>query len=145
MRLKLFFQTIFSLNLYLLTAQEHPSLQITSSVPLNYGQQEVFYSEILGENRTINISLPESFSFVSEQHSYPILMLLEDEFFLMTSGVVKHLSSVERIPETIVVSILEMSYSPTVYTNGSTFWPTEKLWDEDPEPFTRHLKEELLP
>jgi predicted alpha/beta superfamily hydrolase len=145
MRLKLLFQTILFLNFYLISAQEHPSLQTESSFPLIYGQQETFYSEILGENRTINISLPESFSFVSKQHSYPTLLLLEDEFFLMTSGVVKHLSSVERMPETIVVSILDMTYSPTVHTNGSTFWPTEKLWDEDPEPFTKHLKEELFP
>ncbi|MBC9798090.1 alpha/beta hydrolase [Sinomicrobium weinanense] len=113
--------------------------------PLSFARQDSFYSEALNENRKMNIYLPESFHEVSDDHTYPVLLLLEDEFFYMVSGVVKHLSSVERMPETIVVSILDMSYVPTVHTNGSTFWPTEKLADQNPDPFTKHLKEELFP
>jgi predicted alpha/beta superfamily hydrolase len=121
-----------------------PSLENTSA-PLNYAQQDIIHSEILGKKRKFNIHLPESFHKASNEHTYPVLILLEDEFFYMVSGVVKHLSSVERMPETIVVSILEMSYMPTVYTNGSTFWPMKQLSDENPDPFTKHLKEELFP
>lgn len=115
------------------------------SVPLSFAQQDTFYSKVLNETRTMNIYLPEAFHESSDDHTYPVLLLLEDEFFFMAAGVVKHLSSVERMPETIVVSILDMSYIPAVYTNGSTFWPMEKLSDEDPVPFTRHLEEELFP
>lgn len=117
----------------------------STSIPLNYAQQDAFHSKVLGKERKFNIYLPESFHEASAEHTYPVLILLEDEFFHMVSGVVRHLSSVERMPETIVVSILEMSYMPTVYTNGSTFWPMKQLSDEDPDPFTKHLKEELFP
>src|SRR5690606_37790003 len=126
-------------------AQEpDPPMEKTSS-PLSFAHRDTFHSTILGEKREFNIHLPESFHKASEEHTYPVLVLLEDEFFYMVSGVVKHLSAVERMPEAIVVSILDMSYMPAVYTNGSTFWPTEQLSDEDPEPFSRHLKEELFP
>ncbi len=121
-----------------------PSLQHTSS-PLTYARRDAIHSKILGERRSFNIHLPESFHTASADHTYPVLILLEDEFFFMVSGVVKHLSSVERMPETIVVSILDMSYMPTVYTNGSSFWPAERLSDENPDLFTKHLEDELLP
>lgn len=126
-------------------AQEPNSSIEKASSPLSVAQRDTFHSAILGEKREFNIYLPESFHEASEEHTYPVLVLLEDEFFHMVSGVVKHLSSVERMPETIVVSILDMSYMPTVFTNGSTFWPMEQLSDENPDPFTRHLKEELFP
>ena len=115
------------------------------SISLSCAYQDSFYSDALNENRKINIYLPESFHEASDDYTYPVLVLLEDEFFHMVSGVVKHLSSVERMPEAIVVSILDMSYIPTVYTNGSTFWRTDKLSDENPDPFTKHLKVELFP
>ncbi|MCX2681324.1 tetratricopeptide repeat protein [Galbibacter sp. EGI 63066] len=118
------------------------------STPLTFAQQEVIHSKILNEDRTINIFLPESFHEKSIQHTYPVLLLLEDEFFLMTSGVTKHLSSVERMPETIVVSLIDGPKVPKLYTNGSDFWP--KDWKQlpfggNPDPFTKHLKEELFP
>lgn len=128
-----------------LLGQKHNSLQQRFSTRLSYAQQDSIYSEVLNESRIIYIYLPESFHAASEDHRYPVLVLLEDEFFYIVSGVVKHLSSVERIPETIVVSILDMSYIPTVYTNESTFWPSEQLSDENPDLFTKHLKEELFP
>ncbi|UGU14891.1 hypothetical protein LS482_14465 [Sinomicrobium kalidii] len=146
MKFKYIFLILILTHCLSLSGQEQNSLQqLRASIPLSYAQQDSIYSEILDESRKINIYLPESFHEASEEHQYPVLVLLEDEFFYMTSGVVKHLSSVERMPETIVVSILDMSYIPTVYTNGSTFWPAEKLSDENPGPFTKHLKEELFP
>ncbi|MGN7514789.1 MAG: alpha/beta hydrolase-fold protein [Allomuricauda sp.] len=126
---------------------QHTQSTVTSK-SLIFAQQEVFHSEILKEDRTINVFLPESFHESSEKHTYPVLLLLEDEFFLMTSGVVKHLSSVERMPETIVVSLVDGPKIPKLYTNGSDFWP--KDWKqlpfgENPDPFTEHLKQELFP
>jgi predicted alpha/beta superfamily hydrolase len=145
MQLKYISLIVILLYFCRLHGQEQNSLQLSSSTSLSFGQQDSFYSKILNEKRKINIYLPENFHEVSENYKYPVILLLENEFFFMVSGVIKHLSSVERMPETIVVSILDMSYSPTVYTNGSTFWPSEKLWDDNPEPFTRHLREELFP
>lgn len=146
MKIRIIFIVIILLLFHAkVTGQEvNRSLDYASS-PLRHAQQDIIHSSILGESRKFNIYLPESFYNVSNEHKYPVLVLLEDEFFFMVSGVVKHLSSVERMPETIVVSILDMSYMPTVYTNGSTFWPAEQLSDENPDVFTRHLKEELFP
>jgi predicted alpha/beta superfamily hydrolase len=123
-------------------------LNPSESIPLAYAQQHVIHSKVLNEDRKVNIFLPESFNEASEQHTYPILLLLEDEFFLMVSGVVKHLSSVERMPETIVVSLVDGPEVPKLYTNGSDFWP--KDWKQLPfggntDPFTTHLKQELFP
>ncbi|MEQ8683854.1 MAG: alpha/beta hydrolase-fold protein [Imperialibacter sp.] len=116
--------------------------------PLTFAQQYVLHSNILNEDRRVNIFLPESFYEVSAQHTYPVLLLLEDEFFLMVSGVVKHLSAVERMPETIVVSLADGPHIPKFYTNGSDFWP--KDWKqlpfgENPDSFTAYLRQELLP
>ena len=117
------------------------------SIPLVYAQQDIINSKILNEDRKVNISLPENFSESSDQHTYPVLLLLENEFFQTVSATVKHLSSVERMPETIVVSLVDEATTPTVYTNGSDFWPKDwtQLEGENPEPFTKHLKEELFP
>ena len=127
---------------------EVKKVQFTESNPLTYARQIVIQSAILNEIRTVNVFLPESFNRSSAQRTYPVLLLLEDEFFLMTCGVIKHLSAVERIPETIVVSLVDDPYIPKLYTNGSDFWPKE--WKQlpfggDPDPFTRHLEQELFP
>ena len=127
MKLKHIFSIIVLLNFYnVVKAQQNKNeLSITESIPLTYAQQYVIHSKILNEDRKVNIFLPESFYEVSAQHTYPVLLLLEDEFFLMVSGVVKHLSSVERMPETIVVSLVDGPHVPKFYTNGSDNWPKE--------------------
>ncbi len=70
----------------------------------------------------MNMYLPESFHDVSEDHTYPIIMINGShgiKFFHMISGIVKHLSSVTLMPEAIVISFdEEKHYAPNVYTNG---------------------------
>ncbi|MBK6265100.1 hypothetical protein JKA74_08625 [Marivirga sp. S37H4] len=135
---------LFNYNL----AQAQQDANKVESTPLTFARQDVIHSKILNEDRTINIFLPESFHETSIHHTYPVLLLLEDEFFLMVSGVIKHLSSVERMPETIVVSLVDGPKVPKLYTNGSDFWP--KDWKQLPfggntDPFTTHLNQELFP
>ena len=144
-QVKYIFLIFLFLNFHDLLGQADQLIQPKESTSISFTQQDSFHSKVLNESRKINIYIPESFHRASKKHTYPVLLLLEDEFFYMVSGVVKHLSSMERIPEMIVISILDMSYIPTVYTNGSTFWPSEQLSDENPDPFTKHLKEELFP
>jgi predicted alpha/beta superfamily hydrolase len=120
---------------------------IENSAPANF-QRLTFQSGILGQDRHMNISLPDNFDLSSPEHTYPVLLLLEDEFFLMVSGVVKHLSSIERMPETIVVSLQDEVPVPELFTNGSDFWPKDWVqlpFGENPDPMTRHLAEELMP
>lgn len=119
--------------------------QTTAPVPLNFAEQHTIHSDLMGKNRSFNISLPEGFHESSAQHTYPVLLLLENEFFQVVSGVVRHLSSVERMPETLVVSLVDEHVTPTVYTNGSNFWPMESLPGDDPSVFTDHLRKELIP
>lgn len=114
-------------------------------VPLVFAQQHSIYSNLMEQKRSFNISVPESYHHSSTQHTYPVLLLLENEFFQLVSGVVKHLGSVERMPETLVVSLVDEHVTPTVYTNGSNFWPMESLPGSDPTTFTKHLDKELFP
>jgi len=149
-KLRYIFCIIILLNFYNVVnaQQDKDELFLKESIPLTYAQQYIYHSKILNEDRKVNIFLPDSFYESSVEHTYPVLLLLEDEFFLMVSGMVKHLSSVERMPETIVVSLIDGPHIPKFYTNGSDFWPKE--WKQlpfgvDPDPFTAHLKQELLP
>lgn len=66
----------------------------------------------------------------------------------MVGGVVKHLSSMERMPETIVVSLQDEVPVPKLFTNGSDFWPKDWVqlpFGENTDLMTRHLKEGLMP
>lgn len=118
---------------------------LPSPVPLHFAETHAIHSDLLGQRRSFSISVPQSFHEASAQHTYPVLLLLEGEFFQVVSGVVRHLSSVERMPETLVVSLLDEHVTPTVFTNGSKFWPMESLPGNDPSAFTDHLRKELLP
>ena len=150
MKLKYILHIITFLGFYNFANAQESEYELTfkESIPLTYAQQYVFHSKVLNEERKVNIFLPESFYEASTQHTYPVLLLLEDEFFLMVSGVVKHLSSVERMPETIVVGLVDGPHVPKFYTNGSDFWP--KDWKQlpfgvNPDTFTAHLRQELMP
>lgn len=123
------------------------SALIENSAPASF-QRLTFQSGILGQERHMNIFLPDNFDVSSPEHTYPVLFLLEDEFFVMVSGVVKHLSSMERMPETIVVSLQDDVPVPELFTNGSDFWPKDWVqlpFGENTDPMTRHLEEELMP
>ncbi|MGB6151814.1 MAG: alpha/beta hydrolase-fold protein, partial [Pricia sp.] len=104
----------------------------------------------LKEDRTLNIYLPKSFHIASKDHTYPLLLLYGEhgnQFFLTTSGIVEHLSSVHRMPEAVVVSFNESkNYAPDVYANG--MWGPNRemlVFNADPDRFIKHLKEELFP
>ncbi len=120
------------------------------SKPIAIVQEHTIDSKILDQNVSLNIFLPETYHESSDLHRYPIIVLLENEFFYQITGVVKHLSSVSSMPEAIVVSFpndFEKFYAPKIYTNNSNFWP--KSWqqmpfDGSPNTFANFLKEELF-
>lgn len=130
--------------------QSHESsVSKISSSPITYAEKITFHSKILDENRIMNIYVPESFHVASKDHTYPVVMISGShgvKFFQMISGIIRHLSSVTRMPEAIVISFEEEThYAPNVYANG--MWGSrEKLeFDASPDKFVRHLKEELFP
>lgn len=130
-------------------ADSDGALTTLSSRPLEFGQRITFQSKILGVARIMNIRLPEDFYEASADHVYPVLFVdgsHGDQFFSMVAGMVRHLSSVSRMPETIVISFHDdFIYAPTVYSNG--MWTSREQLDYggDPEKFERHLREELFP
>jgi len=144
MKLRTFFLTfILALFIYNTSAQVKVS-------PIASIEQHTINSKILKQNVGLNIYLPETYDNDCPLHTYPLIVLLEDEFFYQITGVVKHLSSVSSMPEAIVVSFpndFEKFYAPKVYTNNSEFWP--KSWkqmpfDGNPDVFSKFLKDELF-
>jgi predicted alpha/beta superfamily hydrolase len=74
------------------------------NTPIVIGESQTFHSTILGEDRTLLISTPESYKKGKEV--YPVLYLLDgEEHFHHTTGITTFLSHVGRAPEMIVVGI----------------------------------------
>ncbi|MCB0457304.1 MAG: alpha/beta hydrolase-fold protein [Flavobacteriaceae bacterium] len=76
--------------------------------PFSIGETLSFYSEILQEDRVLNIYLPNGYENSSKQ--YPVIYLLDgstDEDFIHIAGLVQFgsFSWINMIPETIVVGI----------------------------------------
>ncbi len=67
-----------------------------------------------------------------------------DQFFHQISGIVKHLTSVDRMPDTIVVSLNYSGYYPEVQTNGMWRAPTLNAYG-DVNRYIKHLEQELFP
>ncbi|WP_108868209.1 alpha/beta hydrolase-fold protein [Aquimarina aquimarini] len=151
---KIIKQSIFiGLILFFTIIQTLVSQELLSEIkskPIANIQQFNFESNILEQNIEVNVYLPESYNETSEKHKYPIILLLENEFFYQMTGIVKHLSSVDRMPESIVISFpkgFDKFYAPKVYTNGSNFWPEswkQMPFDGNPDDFTSFLKNELF-
>ena len=73
--------------------------------PLTIGEIRTLKSEILNEDRTLNIYLPQNFD---KTKSYPIIYLLDgsmNEDFIHVSGLVQFFNLMYSMPETIVVGI----------------------------------------
>jgi predicted alpha/beta superfamily hydrolase len=125
---------------------KHP---ITKSIPLNYAQQITFDSKILGKSRLMNIYLPENFEQSSVHHTYPVIFISGEhgnKFFHALTGIVKHLSDMERMPKSIVVSLNNGGLTPGFYTNGMWGEGMDTLTGDDkPELYLPHLEQEVFP
>lgn len=139
---------LMTLTLLLGSWAQPAHAQSAVTAPIDYAQRITLHSEILDETRQINVYLPEDFHESSAEHRYPLILLSGghgDRFFLATAGVVRHLSYVNRMPESIVVSFHRARYyAPNVHTNG--MWSRETIeLDADPARFIQHLEKELFP
>ncbi len=80
-------------------------LETTSTEPLTIGEVRVITSEILNEERTLNICLPNDFN---KDSTYPVIYLLDgsiDEDFLHIVGLVQFFNLQFAMPECIIVGI----------------------------------------
>lgn len=99
------FLCLISLNI---KAQEE--LKIHSKTDFSIGETLKFNSNILNEERTLNIFLPDSYYQSETKSIYPVIYLLDgsrDEDFIHISGLVQFGSFpwINMLPESIVVGI----------------------------------------
>ncbi|RAJ08349.1 hypothetical protein LX64_00997 [Chitinophaga skermanii] len=81
----------------------------SSSKPLVIGKSDLLHSTILGEDRTINIYLPEDYT-PSDTMKYPVVYVLDgglEEDFIHIAGIVRFNTQpwIARFPRSIVVGI----------------------------------------
>ncbi|MDV3619237.1 esterase [Elizabethkingia anophelis] len=86
-----------------------PLFSQNNTKPLVFGNSEVFHSDILKEDRNINIYLPEEFN-PADATKYPVIYILDggvEEDFFHIAGIVRYNTQpwVERFPRSIVVGI----------------------------------------
>ena len=103
-------------------------------------------SKPLQETRTIKVALPFGYDYSIK--TYPILVVLDNQLlFSTTTALVNQLSSTSRMPESIVVTIIEGNkhrayYSPNLYDNvNNRYYGYGNHQDE----LTHFLSDELLP
>lgn len=122
---------------------------ISQSDPISYAQQVTFESKILGSSQQMNIYLPEDFEQSSAHHTYPVIFITDGhgmKFFHALTGIVKHLSEVERMPKSIIVSLND-THAPEIFINDMWVNMNSDKFEQygQPELYIRHLKEELFP
>jgi uncharacterized protein len=106
------------------------------------GQKQTIHSNILQEDRTYQIYLPESYHWALDR-SYPVLYVLDGESnFLHTVGSVNFLSSHGEIPELIVVAITS---TVRIRDFTQTDWSSHWIGGGGAINFKSFLSEELLP
>jgi predicted alpha/beta superfamily hydrolase len=101
---KILFFLILNLAVAGLHAQENNQSTQNDNTPITYGTYRKIYSKILGEDRTLLISLPEDYS--KSDKKYPVLYKLDGDkgVFLQTFSTVFYLVDMtDKIPDHIIV------------------------------------------
>ncbi|MFA6151912.1 MAG: alpha/beta hydrolase-fold protein [Chitinophagaceae bacterium] len=103
-----------------------------SSKPFVLGVTEEFHSEILAENRVLNIYLPEGYN-TNDTITYPVIYLLDgsaNEDFIHVVGLIQYnnLEWIDRVPKSIVVGIANIDRRrdfsfPTTIVEDKTNYP----------------------
>jgi predicted alpha/beta superfamily hydrolase len=117
------------------------------------GQQYTLNSDILNEDRTFWVSLPQSYASSKGYRDYPVLYVLDGNlFFHSFTGVVSQLSgdATPLIPEMIVVGVNSKNRLRDSTPTSSRVGPDGNESDSwaasgGGEAFQRFLEEELIP
>jgi predicted alpha/beta superfamily hydrolase len=119
---------------------------------INIGKKHQLYSGILKENRSYWVYLPESYEQgVFTQKAYPVMILLDgDAHFHSATGIVQALGINRKIPEMIVVGVLNTDRTRDLTPLHSEIGPYGKKVEfykssGGGDTFLRFLEEELLP
>lgn len=142
---------IISVILFFITCQIYAQNKVitTSKAALSIGETVTIKSEILNENRTLNIYLPHTYTQDSLK-TYPVIYLLDgsiDEDFIHISGLVQFgsFSWINMLPESIVVGISNIDRKrdftyPTTIKKDKEDFPTTG----ESETFINFIDFELL-
>lgn len=116
-----------------LSAQVDSQNQLNHRQPFVLGVVDELHSKILGENRILNIYLPEGYS-ETDTVRYPVIFLLDgaaDEDFIHVVGIVQfnNFSWIDLVPKSIVVGIANTDRKrdftfPTNITTDKEVYPT---------------------
>lgn len=139
--LKLFFCSIITLPLF---------AQSNAIKPLSFGHESTIKSALLGEDRILNISLPDGYN-QKDTIKYPVIYVLDgsiDEDFIHISGLVQYSSFewVNYIPKSIVVGIATVNRKRD-FTFPSTVKEQKKAYPEagHSDKFIAFIEKELQP
>ena len=121
-----------------------------TAAPYSIGRTYKIHSEILKEDRSYILELPNSYQ--TSKKNYPILVLLDGEVnYHSHSGILKHMTDGRQIPEMIIVAITNVDrvrdFTPTKYLinlNGSSAIENHKTSGGSKE-FLKFIEQELLP
>ena len=117
-----------------------------SEDPINTAKRITIRSDILDRDVSFNLYLPDNYDVAADNHKYPVIVAAGAhgvQFFHTLTGITNHLGKLERMPESIVIT-METTASDKVVTNG--MWGRETIGPfGDAEAATRHLQEELFP
>lgn len=100
------------------------------------------HSDVLGEDRTYRVCLPDSYSWARDRR-FPVLYVLDGESnFLHTASSVSFLAAHGEIPEMIVVGV---DSTVRIRDFTQTDWPSVWIGGGGADNFKRFLSAELLP
>lgn len=113
-----------------------------SQDPVVIGEKKVIHSNILKEDRTYQIYLPQSYNWAVDRY-YPVLYVLDGESnFIHTTATVDFLASTSEIPELIVVAITS---TVRIRDFTQTDWPSHWIGGGGANNFKSFLSNELIP
>lgn len=114
--------------------------------PLVTGEIHTFYSDVLQEDRVLNVALPANYD---PANTYPVMYVLDgtyDEDFVHISGLVQFFNLMFSMPQTIIVGIANVDRKRD-FTHHTT---NAKLTASYPttghsEKFIKALRQEIIP
>lgn len=147
---KFFTLTFLFVSTTILFSQNNKSKTAETSKPFVLGIIDEIQSKELGENRILNVYLPEGYN-TKNQEKYPVIYLLDgsaDEDFIHISGLVQFNSFewINQVPKSIVVGIATVDRKrdftfPTTIANDKKKYPTTGHSDK----FIAFIEKELQP
>ncbi|MEL7500592.1 MAG: alpha/beta hydrolase-fold protein [Planctomycetota bacterium] len=141
---------LFPLTFWFLAAHSIVAQEDASITPLTIGQTISFKSELLGEERRLNVYLPLNYA-KEKQATFPVIYVLDgslDEDFIHIAGLTQFGSFpwIKMLPESIVVGIANVDRKRD-FTSTSTNEDDQLNFPTSGESakFIKSLEQEILP